>query len=488
MILCAFPCTMVFFAAPVVQKLPLRFPHVANAHGPRVRFPPKFPLARSSGLSEAFDARVPIYCSATTARLMRAKFPRVKFTALALDEEHTIPLIVSSMVGLERVAGGLETRELFMTVRLVPVEHCPGAVMFLCKSPVFGSVLYTGDFRLSEPLMNDARLCNVDALVLDTTNMNSGMCYFPPIEHGVSMAVAEARACAAADRDVVFRFRHLGFDLLLVRMAEDLGVPVRIHSRKLWKELKLAGLDMDQHFVMAHKAVDVRGEPRVHAVPYNDVDEVMERLRLARPKRAPRLLMACCLEERTARGQLRTDRIPFSRHSSHAELVDFIHHVGAKRIFALHMLGGYQIFVHGTSIRRGNPDSVNAALSAVPLAMKGGRFAAALDGLGRHMAQQVAAAKASLHFNQSRRHALRFRDQHALGRNAFATRSPKLGADRVAVLVAQSNARVEQSKRKAREQLDATAVGLADRTSRRPPAKPDSVQRNAETPPLFWSL
>ncbi|CAM38630.1 conserved hypothetical protein [Leishmania braziliensis MHOM/BR/75/M2904] len=82
-------------------------------------------------------------------------------------------------------------------VRLIPANHCPGAVMFLFVSSFFGTVLHTGDFRFSglrETWQNPPR------------SSNWGKTYVPPLpcliqrskeQHALTAAVPEVVAPSA---------------------------------------------------------------------------------------------------------------------------------------------------------------------------------------------------------------------------------------------------------------------------------------------------
>lgn len=99
----------------------------------------------------------PLFASAITRQLLLLKWPSLEITALELGRTYQIPL----MDGLE------------IEVYLIDANHVPGSVMFLF-SGYFGSVLYTGDFRLHEKHQDIASLAPVRDLVGPFLQVNFG--------------------------------------------------------------------------------------------------------------------------------------------------------------------------------------------------------------------------------------------------------------------------------------------------------------------------
>nr|PIM01657.1 DNA repair metallo-beta-lactamase [Toxoplasma gondii COUG] len=104
-----------------------------------------------SGLSSSWSRGV-VYCSVLTARLI-ITFLRVNkalVRGLDLDTEYEIA----------------DAR-----VTLLDANHCPGAVMFLCKTKGGKTYLHTGDFRYDRHMVDHPALanCHIDTVFLDTT-------------------------------------------------------------------------------------------------------------------------------------------------------------------------------------------------------------------------------------------------------------------------------------------------------------------------------
>ncbi|CAJ1405051.1 unnamed protein product [Effrenium voratum] len=97
--------------------------------------------------------RGPLFTSPVTAQLLRLKWPSLNCVALEIGQVH-------------RIAEGLEVE-----VSLIDANHIPGSVMFLF-SGYFGTLLYTGDFRLSAShasLASEPLLRRLTRIFLDNT-------------------------------------------------------------------------------------------------------------------------------------------------------------------------------------------------------------------------------------------------------------------------------------------------------------------------------
>ncbi|KAK4057979.1 DNA cross-link repair protein PSO2/SNM1 [Microbotryomycetes sp. JL221] len=119
----------------------------------------------------------PIYCSVTTANLIKLK--------LKVKDEWIHPLPMNQTVNVQGI-----------DVTLIDANHCPGSVLFLFEGPhtdpnscwsntpkrIF-RYLHCGDFRASPQHINHPSLIGkkIDACYLDTTYLDSKYC-FPPQE------------------------------------------------------------------------------------------------------------------------------------------------------------------------------------------------------------------------------------------------------------------------------------------------------------------
>ena len=128
------------------------------------------------GLSKKWQ-KGPLYTSEITKRLLLLRWPDLKITSLELGQRHSIPL----------------GSDLEIEVYLIDANHVPGSVMFLF-SGYFGSVLYTGDFRLHSnhseiailPMLREKKLTRI---YLDNTYCDPR--FRQPCREEVTAAIAK---------------------------------------------------------------------------------------------------------------------------------------------------------------------------------------------------------------------------------------------------------------------------------------------------------
>ncbi|MCL4105213.1 UNVERIFIED_CONTAM: hypothetical protein GTU68_055344 [Idotea baltica] len=132
-----------------------------------------------------------LYCSQITARFLQASIRHRPLSPYVVPLPHEEPVKITVPNVAEEA-----THQLWVT--LIPAAHCPGSIMFLFEGRG-GTVLYTGDFRISagevarlRPLHNpDGTVKTIDSLHIDTTFCHRDIIHFPSREES-SQAVGEA--------------------------------------------------------------------------------------------------------------------------------------------------------------------------------------------------------------------------------------------------------------------------------------------------------
>ena len=116
-----------------------------------------------------------------------------------------------------------------MTVTLIDANHCAGAVMFLFQG-YFGCVLYTGDFRYFDGMLDVHPFTNniaINTLFLDNTYCDP-QCEFPSKNEAKEMILEIIHN--NPEKDLLFGLETVGKEELLRDVAIDQGYPVAVDT------------------------------------------------------------------------------------------------------------------------------------------------------------------------------------------------------------------------------------------------------------------
>ncbi|CAL8471261.1 g10803 [Coccomyxa elongata] len=277
------------------------------------------------GLSTSFSAGT-IYCSKVTANLL-VKDMRINpscIQPLPLDT----PLLVDGV-----------------HVTLIDANHCPGAVLFLFKTPApLGSefpeqvILHTGDMRWHPRMGRHAALAKqrIDMLFLDTTYA-SPKHVFPCQEDAIADIVKVMRKERKAHLQTLFIVGsyRIGKERAYLGAAKALGWKVYVNADKL-RVLRLLGLPEADMALLTKDAAAaqihvsfmgklltpdalterIRGTKWTHVVAFRPTGWSFQKSGLS------------CRRE----GDVAIYGIPYSEHSSFAELRDCIKTLRPRRI------------------------------------------------------------------------------------------------------------------------------------------------------------
>ncbi|NXD77741.1 DCR1B exonuclease, partial [Halcyon senegalensis] len=196
-----------------------------------------------------------------------------------------------------------------VTVTVLDSNHCPGSVMFLFEG-AFGTILYTGDFRYSSSMQGEPALRgrHIDRLYLDNTHCHPGR-LLPSRQHATRQA---ARVIRAHPRHrVVVGVYSLGKETLLVDLAVEFSTWVVVTPQRL-EQMRL--LELPDVFTTEEgagwiRAVDVAEIRWDTLVSWNMLHPTIAILPTGRPVKVT---------------HPNIHPIPYSDHSSFAELCEFV--------------------------------------------------------------------------------------------------------------------------------------------------------------------
>ncbi|DBA94095.1 TPA: DNA cross-link repair 1A protein [Trebouxia sp. C0004] len=276
----------------------------------------------TTGLNRAFSSGV-IYCSPITATLLTKD--------MGMPAERVIPLPVDTPIVIDGVS-----------VTLMDANHCPGACMILFKVPSkVGKpqvILHTGDMRWQPRLAEHPalRACKVELLYMDTTYCLPKH-VFPSQNSAIASLVKVMREAHAAERKTLFVVGsyHIGKERAFFGAARAMGFKIWSHTAKKrvmeWCEMPKADMDC---------LVSKESAAQIHVVFMGQglQPEALEQRRLKgdyakivafRPTGWSYQKKG--LQTRRE-GNVTIFGIPYSEHSSFAELRDCVKRLRPKRI------------------------------------------------------------------------------------------------------------------------------------------------------------
>ncbi|XP_051281639.1 5' exonuclease Apollo [Dicentrarchus labrax] len=283
----------------VIPHTPLAvdFWHVRKCPGTRLFFLSHMHSDHTVGLTSTWSNR-PIYCSPTTAALLRLKL-QVKeqwIHALELGEPYLLPL---DDIGKER-----------LTVTLIDANHCPGAVMFLFQG-YFGSILYTGDFRYTPSMLREPCLrtnTTIDVLYLDNTNCDPNRTL--PSRQRATQQIKEIIR-SHPNHNVVIGLYALGKESLLLELAMEF---------KTWVEVSFERMETLKALELPDVFTTDPGAGRIRAVEQSAIcSAALHQWNQEQPT-----LAILPTSRPLVSFHPNVHVVPYSDHSSYQELEDFV--------------------------------------------------------------------------------------------------------------------------------------------------------------------
>ncbi|KAK8742756.1 hypothetical protein OTU49_001664 [Cherax quadricarinatus] len=274
------------------------------------------------GLKKSFNR--PIYCSEITAKLVNLR--------LGVANQFIFPLPMEESV----VVCGLE-------VTLLEANHCPGAVMFLFKLRTGATVLHVGDFRAHPKMESYPALwnCSIDTLYLDTTYCNP-VYSFPSQEDVLEKCVSIATTHVNDNSKtlIVVGSYSIGKERVFRAIAMSLNCRIWASNDKQ----KILRCIPDEE-IQARLTSD-KFSAQVHVMPMNDLKpkKLMDYIETMKPRYTEGVAIRPTGWEYSdndedlvnlspkQHGNVYMYGIPYSEHSSYAELKRFVQFIHPKKI------------------------------------------------------------------------------------------------------------------------------------------------------------
>ncbi|XP_008294624.1 5' exonuclease Apollo [Stegastes partitus] len=283
----------------VIPHTPLAvdFWYVRKCPGTRLFFLSHMHSDHTMGLTSTWSNR-PIYCSPTSAALLRLKL-QVKeqwIHPLELGEPNLLPL---DDIGKER-----------LTVTLIDANHCAGAVMFLFEG-YFGSILYTGDFRYTPSMLREPCLrtnTTIDVLYLDNTNCDPNRTL--PTRQRATQQIKEIIR-RHPNHTVVIGLYTLGKESLLLDLAMEF---------KTWVEVSFERMETLKALELPDVFTTETGAGRIRVVNQSEISAAA----LYQWNKDQPTLAILPTSRPLVSFHPSVHVVPYSDHSSYQELEDFV--------------------------------------------------------------------------------------------------------------------------------------------------------------------
>ncbi|KAI8744479.1 5 exonuclease Apollo [Biomphalaria glabrata] len=248
----------------------------------------------------------PIYCSEITAYLLIERYgvKQKLIQILPLNQSVVVQVFLSHL------------QSSTFTVTAFDANHCPGAIMLYFQGS-FGNVLYTGDFRLSEDIIEMAKKLSgqVDTLYLDNT-FCSPRCVFPSQDDCFEEIVDIIRK--HPNHKVIIGLRKIGKETLLGRLGVTLNETITVSP----ESYKLCDLLFSTNVLTT--ANSSKKTSRLSVVPVEVVTRMLSILNKHSPTIGiiPTAIFTGCTENVMKNPNLYI--VPYSDHCSYPELVQFV--------------------------------------------------------------------------------------------------------------------------------------------------------------------